>query len=306
MPEFDVLTLADLNVDLVLADADPEFGQKEKLISGYLLEVGGSCPIFACQAAKLGLRTAVAGVIGADLFGRFMIARLSECGVDVSEVEIIDGLRTAASFALCRGNDRAILTDAAGITAMSPERANVKLLKRARHLHVGSNFLLTNLQPHFPRIVKLAKSLGLTISLDTNWDPTEKWKGINEILEFTDVFLPNENEILAITGMPNLETAMAKAAQIVPQVVVKRGSQGAIACCGNQTWTVPAYQVDYIDGVGAGDSFDAGFLKGYLNGFTVEESLRLGSYCGALNTTAPGGIQGQPYWGALPPELLKK
>lgn len=304
MPEFDVLTLADLNVDLILSDAAPEFGQKEKIISGYLLEVGGSCPIFACQAAKLELRTAVAGAIGSDLFGDFIMARLRECGVNVSAVEVVDGLRTAASFALCRGNDRAILTDISGITAMSPQRVTDQLLRKAGHLHVGSYFLLTNLQPHLPEIARRAKRLGLTVSLDTNWDPAEQWQGVREVLEFTDLFLPNENEILAITGRRDLEAALAEVARFVPLVVVKRGSQGAIACNGKRTWTVPAYQADYIDGVGAGDSFDAGFIKGYLSGFSVERSLRLASYCGAQNTTATGGLKGQPHWRDLPQEFL--
>ena len=183
MSEFDVLTLADLNVDLVLADADPEFGQKEKMISGYLLELGGSCPIFACQAAKLKLHTAVAGVMGDDLFGRFMLSRLSECGVDVSLVEIRKGFRTAASFALCRGNDRAILTDGAGITAMPPERITETFLAKARHIHIGSYFLLTNLIPHFLEIVEMARKQGLTVSVDTNWDPAEKWQWVMELLK---------------------------------------------------------------------------------------------------------------------------
>ena len=229
MPEFDILTLADLNVDLVLANADPEFGQKEKMISGYLLELGGSCPIFACQAAKLGLHTAVAGVMGEDLFGRLILSRLSECGVDVSLIEMRAGFRTAASFALCRGNDRAILTDGAGITGMPPERITATLLAKARHIHVGSYFLLTNLKPHFSQILRLARSHGLTVSLDTNWDPDETWAGVNQILELTDVFIPNENELMAITGIADLDRALEWMSKMVPLVVVKRGSLGAIA-----------------------------------------------------------------------------
>ncbi len=305
MPEFDVLTLADLNVDLVLADADPEFGQKEKMISGYLLELGGSCPIFACQAAKLQLRTAVAGVMGEDLFGRFMLSRLSEAGVDVSLVEMRKGFRTAASFALCRGNDRAILTDQAGITAMPFERVTETFLAKARHIHVGSYFLLTNLKTYFPQILTTARRLGLTVSIDTNWDPEEKWDGVNKILELTDIFMPNENELIAISGIDDFDRALEKMSKIVPLVVVKRGSLGSIARQGDKIWSVPAFPIRYVDGVGAGDSFDAGFLKGYLSGFSVEKALRLGSYCGAMNTTAAGGIQGQPRWTDLPSDILQ-
>ncbi|HBE79034.1 MAG TPA: carbohydrate kinase [Firmicutes bacterium] len=306
MPEFDILTLADLNVDLVLANADPEFGQKEKMISGYLLELGGSCPIFACQAAKLKLRTAVAGVMGDDLFGHFMQSRLTECGVDVSLIEMRKGFRTAASFALCRENDRAILTDEAGITAMPYQRVTAGFLAKARHIHVGSYFLLANLRPHFAEILKMARSQGLTVSVDTNWDPAEKWEGVSEILELTDVFMPNENELMAISGIADLDRALEKMSEIVPLVVVKRGSLGAIARQGDKIWRVPVFPIQYVDGVGAGDSFDAGFLKGYLNDWPVEKCLRLASYCGAMNTTAQGGINGQPHWEDLPQELFQK
>jgi Sugar kinases, ribokinase family len=303
MPEFDVLTLADLNVDLVLADADPQFGQKEKMISGYLLELGGSCPIFACQAAKLQLRTATAGVMGDDLFGHFMLSRLTECGVDVSLIEMRKGFRTAASFALCRGNDRAILTDEAGITAMPYQRVNAEFLAKARHIHVGSYFLLTNLRSHFPEILKMARCQGLTVSVDTNWDPAEKWEGVSRILELTNIFMPNENELMAISGINDLDRALEKMSKIVPLVVVKRGSLGAIARQGDKIWSVPVFPIQYVDGVGAGDSFDAGFLKGYLNDWPVEECLRLASFCGAMNTTAHGGINGQPHWEDMPKEF---
>ena len=305
MAEYDILTIADLNVDLVLMDAVPEFGQKEKIIPGYLLELGGSCPIFACQAAKLNLQTAVVGVLGDDLFGHFILERLRECGVDVKFIEIRSGLKTAASFALCYENDRAILTEVSGIIAMPPERITPSLLSMAKHLHVGSYFLLSNLKPHFLQIIALAKSLGLTVSLDTNWDPKEKWQGVDKILKMIDVLFPSEKELLALTRVSNLEEALDIVAKIVPIVVVKRGSLGAIARAGDKTWNVPAFKVDYLDAVGAGDSFDAGFLKGYLNGWSIEASLQLGSYCGAMNTTAFGGIKGQPYWSELPLKFIR-
>src|SRR5690606_2680250 len=124
--------------------AVPVLGQQEKRINRYHLELGGSCCIFACQAAKLGLKAAVVGVVGDDLFGDFVLKRLQECGVATREVEKRAGLRTAASFILCRGEDRAILTDTQSLTVMPPERLSPLLLSKTSHLHIGSYFLLSN------------------------------------------------------------------------------------------------------------------------------------------------------------------
>jgi len=301
MAEYDVLTPADLNVDLILTGADPVFGQQEKRINRYFLELGGSCSIFACQAAKLGLRAAVVGVVGDDLFGDLVVKRLRESGVATGEVEKRAGLRTAASFTLCREEDRAILTDTQSLTVMPPERLSPALLAKTLHLHIGSFFLLSNLRPYFKKIVQTAKSMGITVSLDTNWDPDNTWDGVKEILPFCDIFFPNENEILAVTGAGNLEDAVRQTAGIVPLVVVKLGARGALAGTGERQWQVSSFAVNFVDSVGAGDSFDAGFLRGYLHGWPVEDALRFGCYCGAMNTTAPGGLKGQPTW----EELLK-
>lgn len=296
MAEYDVLTPADLNVDLILTNAVPVFGQQEKRIDRYYLELGGSCCIFACQAAKLGLKTAVVGVVGDDFFGDFVLKRLQECGVATGEVEKRAGLRTAASFILCQGEDRAILTDTQSLTVMPPERLSSALLAKTSHLHIGSYFLLSNLRPYFNKIAQIAKKMGITVSLDTNWDPDDTWEGVMELLPFCDIFFPNENEILAVTGAGNLEEAVGQVAEVVPLVVVKLGARGALARAGDRQWQVPSFTVKVVDSVGAGDSFAAGFLRGYLKGWPVEDALRLGCYCGAMNTSAPGGLKGQPTW----------
>jgi sugar/nucleoside kinase (ribokinase family) len=84
MKTFDLITFGDMCVDLVITGADvvPHFGQVEKLVNDYTLEMGGSCCLFACQAARLGLRTAILGRVGADDFGRLILRRLDESGVN--------------------------------------------------------------------------------------------------------------------------------------------------------------------------------------------------------------------------------
>jgi sugar/nucleoside kinase (ribokinase family) len=168
------------------------------------------------------------------------------------------------------------------------------LLRRTRHLHVASYFLQTNLQPDLPNLFRRARSLRLTTSLDTNYDPSEQWLGFQELLSATDVFLPNQTEALSITQVDNIESAAMKLARDANLVAVKLGADGALACQGDVLTRADSISVNVVDTVGAGDTFDAGLIYGYLNQWPLEKSLRLACVCGALSTQKAGGTDGQP------------
>jgi sugar/nucleoside kinase (ribokinase family) len=136
------------------------------------------------------------------------------------------------------------------------------------------------------------KSKGLTISLDTNDDPDDKWEGgLQEVLRHVDVFLPNEREACKAAGTEDLELAIQKLSQEVPLVVVKLGPKGALAQRGKERITVPSQPVVPVDTVGAGDSFDAGFLNQFVRGADLSTCLASGNLAGALSTTRPGGTE---------------
>ncbi|HEX4466915.1 MAG TPA: PfkB family carbohydrate kinase, partial [Solirubrobacteraceae bacterium] len=199
--DLDLLVLGDVNPDLVLADADLQvaFGQAERLVESCELTVGGSGAIMACAAARLGLRTAIAAVVGDDLFGRFMRDALAERGVDVSNVIVDATVRTGVTVVLARPDDRAIVTYPGAIAAMTAERAPRELLARARHVHVSSYYLQTALAPGLPGLLGAARAGGTSTSLDPNWDPAERWDdGLLELLAHLDVLMLNEAEALAI------------------------------------------------------------------------------------------------------------
>ena len=136
------------------------------------------------------------------------------------------------------------------------------------------------------------KEAGLTTSLDTNDDPDDGWKGgLDEVLQYVDVFLPNEREVQKAAGVADVEEAVKKLAAIVPLVVVKLGRQGAIAQRGAERFACPSISVDAVDAVGAGDSFDAGFLHQYVRGADLTACLRAGNIAGAFSTTRAGGTE---------------
>jgi ribokinase len=296
---YDVITIGDMCVDLIveMGDAMPLFGQVEQWVPDYFLEMGGSTCIFACQAAKLGLRTAILGRVGDDAYGRLVLGRLQESGVDTTHVAVDAGLKTGLGIALCRtGGDRAILTYGGSLNAVYPPDVSDAFLALGRHLHYGSYYLQTNLLADAPEILARARQLGLSVSLDTNWDPAETWDGgLREALRHTDVLFPNDQEARAIAGLGDVEEAVAALAATVPIVAAKLGSEGALVLHRSERLRVPTEPLAHVvDTIGAGDSFDAGFVAGWLRGLPLERCAAIGNACGRATTQARGGVMGQP------------
>lgn len=292
---FDILVAGEINPDLILTgDVEPEFGQVEKIVDSARLAIGSSSAIFACGAARLGLKVAFIGVCGDDVFGHFMLDEMQKRNVDTSNVIVRPDGSTGLSVILNRLSDRAILTHLGLISALQASDISDVLLKQARHLHVSSYFLQTNLQFNLPVIFTRAHSLGLTTSLDTNYDPGEKWIGLDDLLSKTDVFLPNKTEALSITHARDIESASKQLAQKANLVVVKLGADGALACQNDSITKSNSIPVKVVDSVGAGDSFDAGFIFGYLDKWSLNRSLCLACVCGALSMEKSGGTDGQP------------
>jgi sugar/nucleoside kinase (ribokinase family) len=292
---FDILVAGEINPDLILSgNVEPAFDQVEKLVDSAVLTVGSSSAIFACGAARLGLRVAFVGVCADDTFGHFMLGEMNSRGVNTSTVLVRPGGQTGLSVILNRGADRAILTHPGLISALTSTDVTDDLLRRARHLHVGSCFLQAALLPGLSVLFTRAHALGLSTSLDPNWDPSGQWRGFGELLKQSDVFLPNVNEALAITGTPDGESSIKRLGESCKVVAIKMGAEGALARCGEESARVLALEVDVVDTVGAGDTFDAGFLYGFLNGWSLEKSLRLAVACGSLSTRSAGGTAAQP------------
>ncbi|HWQ04073.1 MAG TPA: sugar kinase [Longilinea sp.] len=291
---FDILVAGEINPDLILTgDVNPEFDQVEKTVDSAALTIGSSSAIFACGAARLGLRVAFIGVCSEDVFGRFMLAEMQKRSVDVSNV-IIRGGQTGLTVILSKGVDRAILTYPGLIGELQSSDLPDGLLSQARHLHVASYFLQKRLQAGLPALFRQARKLGLTTSLDTNYDPTGLWADFDDLLSVTNVFLPNEKEALSISRKHHLDQAATWLGSRVDALAVKLGAAGALGVSASRRIRAASIPVQVADTVGAGDSFDAGFLYGYLHQWELERSLRLACVCGALSTQKPGGTDGQP------------
>lgn len=297
MSDFDLVVIGEINPDLILQGADltPAFGQAEKLVAEATLTVGSSAVIMASGAARLGLRTAFVGVVGEDHFGRFMLEAMEEHGIDTTACVIAPSLSTGVSVILVHADDRAILTYPGAIPTLRPDQVDRVLLQHTRHVHCGSYFLLRQLQAGLAEIFATAQAAGASTSLDTNWDPSGRWNGgLKQLFAHCDLFLPNAAEAMCIAGRDALDEALDVLAAQVPTLAVKLGAAGALARRGDQIVRQQAFPVTVVDAVGAGDSFDAGLLYGYLQGWSLSDSLRLATACGSLSTRAAGGTAAQP------------
>jgi sugar/nucleoside kinase (ribokinase family) len=294
MPRFDVTIAGELNLDLILYGLPEELPpERELLADRMMLTLGGSSSIVAHNLAALGSRVGFQSRIGDDQLGEIALQRLQEGGVDVSRVRRIPGaVKSGFTVILQRQALRNILTYSGTIAELSWDDLDLDYLADARHFHLSSFYLQRALRPRVGELFQRLKSAGLTISLDTNDDPDDQWQGeLHQVLRYVDVFLPNEREARKVGGTDDLEAAIRKLSELVPLVVVKLGPKGALAQRGKDRFVSPAQNVMSVDPVGAGDSFDAGFLHQYLRGADLPTCLANANLAGALSTTRPGGTE---------------
>jgi sugar/nucleoside kinase (ribokinase family) len=292
MSKLDIAIVGEINLDLILYGLPEQMPiERELLASGFAITLGSSSAILAHNLAALGSRVGFVTKVGDDAFGALAMERLREPGVDLTRVA--HGAKSGVTLILPHGHQRHILTYPGTISELCFEDLDLDYLASARHFHMSSLFLQRELLPRVPELFRRMKSAGLSTSLDTNDDPGDSWDQalIDEMLPHVDILLPNEREAMKMSHTDTLETALAHLAHKVGTVVVKMGAAGAIAVQQDRRFTAPAVPVAVIDPIGAGDTFDAGFLFQFLRGADVAICLAYGNMCGAFSTTASGGTE---------------
>jgi sugar/nucleoside kinase (ribokinase family) len=298
-PGPDLVVVGDCNPDVLVLgeDVTPLFGQREKLVESMSLAVGGSAAITAVAAARLGVRVALVAALGDDPAGGFLLGQLAREGVDTTGVAARPGTPTGMTVALCRGEDRAILTAVGAVATLTAVDVPAALLAGARHLHVSSYFLLEDsLGPGLAALFAEAHLAGVGTSLDTNWDPAERWGGerLRDVLAHTDLLLPNEAEALRISGTATLRDAVGVLTAGGARLAIKLGARGALCADGTRRYRASLPPATPVDTTGAGDCFNAGLLAGLLRGLDLPSAVALGCAVGAASTAAAGGTGSCP------------
>jgi sugar/nucleoside kinase (ribokinase family) len=290
---FDVSVIGELNLDLILSGLPAELDlEREHLASDLNITLGSSSAIFAHNLASLGNKVGFSSSMGTDPLGEICLQRLAERGVDLTGVRHMNGKTTGLTVILPQGKKRYILTYPGTMFEMTEKDLDLKYVFDTKHLHVSSYFLQKGLQASLGDIFRRAKAEGLTTSLDTNDDPEDRWScNVHELLANVDVLLPNEREACKLTQVEDVEQAAEILSQKVAMIVIKRGSQGVLARVSKERFVAIPPKVDAIDHVGAGDSFDAGFIHQFIRGGKIEECLAFGNIVGALSVTRSGGTE---------------
>jgi sugar/nucleoside kinase (ribokinase family) len=294
MKPLDISIAGEINLDLIMYGLPAIMPMERELLgTDFQVTLGSSSAILAHNLAVLGGRVGFVTLVGRDALGKIAMERLGASGVDLSRVRVSeDGTATGVTLLLPHGRERHILTYPGTMSELRIGDLDIEYLKRAKHFHLSSLFLLQSLAPDLPALFKELKGAGLTISLDTNDDPCGEWGGVfDELLEYVDILFANEAESCRIAKKETVNEALEELARRVPCVAVKCGARGSIVRTGGKTFSVAGVSVIPVDTIGAGDSYNAGFLFGWLKGWPPDQCAYAGNVTGALSTLRVGGTE---------------
>ena len=265
----------------------------------------GAPGIFASAAARLGHDIGIISGVGNDDFGRNILDRLKDVGVDTSRVLLCDNAPTGTAFVtyFSDGERKFIFHIDHTPAVMAKAPASGKGLEDVRFFHIMGCSLMASVTfgKEILKTMYLLREQGATVSFDPNVrlemlkDP-EAMHMVREAYRNCKIFLPGRSELKLITGVEVEEAAVARAFaenEGLEILVLKCGSEGSkLYTRDGQVQTVGIFQVEEVDPTGAGDCYDAAFICGLAEGKSPYEAARMGAAAGALNAAAFGPMEG--------------
>jgi len=258
--------------------------------------LGGCDANTGISLARLGVAVAVMGCVGQDGFGDFVIERLRQDAIGVNGVQRTDAAGTSATLIMIDDTGERTFIHYFGADAhVDPAQLDMVTVKRSKLLHLGGVLLMPGFdgEPQ-AEVLAEAKAAGVTTCVDTVWDDTGRWMtAVGPLLPHTDIFVPSLAEAQQLTELERPEDVAAALLDAgVGIVALKMGPEGSYVRTADAELRVPAYQINPVDGSGAGDAFAAGFIYGYLHDWDLERTAKFGNALGALCTTAVGTTTG--------------
>jgi sugar/nucleoside kinase (ribokinase family) len=266
-----------------------------------VLEVGGCASNAAVDLAKMEVACTVCGCVGADAFGRFVVETLRGRGVDASGIRSVDGADTSQTLIVnVHGQDRRFIHCFGANAQFRAEDIRLDLAARAKVLYVGGYMLLPALnQDSLAHVFQAVRRHGVRTVLDVAVPGRlgdrqgQLVSELAQVLPFTDVFLPNEDEAHLMTGRRDpLEQAQAFRDAGAGTVVITQGGDGATLVTSGVRLRAGVFPVPFVDGSGGGDAFDAGYICGLLRGYNPRGCLEIASALGASCVRAVGTTPG--------------
>ena len=294
MKSLDVAIAGDINLDLILYGLPQEIPvERELLADRFCMTLGGSAAITAHNLAALRCRVGMIGKTGPDALGNDALQRLIDRGVDVSRcIKADHASQTGITFLLPHDRVRHIVTYPGTIAELTVDDLDRDYILQAKHFHISSFFLQKKLQKGLPEFCRALRAQGVTVSLDTNDDPEDAWgENLSAMFSAIDLLFPNDDEARRMAHNDDLSEAIRWLARRVPVVAVKCGREGAIVQAGETRWEVPTKEVTPVDTIGAGDSFNAGFLSRFIHSHSLELCAAAGNKAASLSTLSAGGTE---------------
>ncbi len=276
-------------------DTYPERGRLN-LVERMELHSGGCAANTGVSLAKIGVKTAVIGKVGNDGFGDFLVQVLKKHGIDTRGVKRDEKEATSATMVMVHSDgERSFLHYIGANAALRLEDVDMEIVRQSKVLHIAGALVMPGIDGEpTAELLRKAKEMGVVTSFDTVWNATSGWMNtIRPCLPYVDYMIPSIEEAKMLTGKEDPE----EIAQVfldhgVKVVGLKMGERGCYIRSQDARITIPRYQVQAVDALGAGDAFAAGFLTGVVKGWDLEQTGRFANAVGALCVTALGATTG--------------
>ncbi|WP_226582135.1 sugar kinase [Halobacillus litoralis] len=298
----DVMTIGDAMITF-----DPSKNGPLRNVHTFERKAGGAEFNFAIGCARLGLNTGWISRLGNDEFGKYIRNFARGEGIDISSVKLMDGYPTSLNF-------KEIKEDGSGSTfyyrsdsptkTLTEQTLDTEALRKTKVLHISGVFAAIEPEKNVPllkRAVTIAKDHGALISFDPNirlklWNREDARKSLTQLLPYVDIMLTGVEEAELLLGVDKSEDIVDACKRYgISTVAIKQGEAGAFAYMDGETLQLPAVPPKkVVDTVGAGDGFDAGFIYGVLQGWSLKRTLQFANTIGSMVVSVYGDNEGLP------------
>ena len=293
-----IWTMGELLCEIMRPDPDIPLYKADRFIGPY---PSGAPAIFINTVAKLGHSAGIIGGVGLDDFGKCILSRLNESGVDCSLVTEYEGASTGVAFvSYFSDGERQFIFHFPNTPATWPVAPEPNCLgENVSYFHIMGCSLMADLT-FGSEIIKLMNGLvsrGTKISFDPNIRPElikHGYDKVNEVMKYCNVLLPGRAELLMLTEKNTVEEAVELCFKnpCLEVIAMKDGSQGCRVYTRNEAFSMGVYPINAKDPTGAGDSFDAAFICGLMEGKSLLDTAKMATAAAALNTSAFGPMEG--------------
>ena len=292
-----VIVVGSINVDLVVTA--PHLPRPGETVSGgvFSRHLGGKGANQAVAAARSGASVAMIGAVGQDADGAESLAALEAEGIDISGVRRVEAPTGVAIIAVAPNGENQIVVASGANALVSADDASMA------DLPAGPGVLLCGFEVPMPAVIAAVEAAG-RIGLQAIVNPAPAQPLAPALLKARIILTPNADELLTMTGSPDLEAGISSLITAGARaVVVTLGAEGALLAQGTQRRTIPAKAAEVLDTTGAGDTF-SGVLAAWLaSGHDLEEAAVAANCAAGLSVTRHGARSGMPSLATIEAQL---